>query len=215
MKLLRLRDTVLTKDSVVVHFIRHGQAHHNVHNKFNSSPDRISHYLKRDFYDAKLTPLGLTQALCINVDVDLIIVSPLSRALETAIPLAKKNNCSVHISDNAREANVLNNFPCNRRKKLEDVFDYLSDCEIEVINHLELQTDNEDPFADQNKVQSSEELDKQLHDLMLEIKQLGIFYKNIAVISHSITISSIMNKYSMDKYSYIKNCEVLSTILTY
>lgn len=74
----------------VVHLVRHGQATHNKA-RLESKDEKI--YESEEYFDAPLTPLGWQQAQyvkehnaitnCINPQV--IIVSPLTRCLQTAI----------------------------------------------------------------------------------------------------------------------------------
>ena len=59
-----------TKD---VWFVRHGQAQHNVRNRYN-------------IHDPELTPLGRAQAANVSApQVDMIVVSPLKRTIQTAL----------------------------------------------------------------------------------------------------------------------------------
>lgn len=70
-----------------LHFVRHGQGFHNV-------AGHIDHenYKSEEYADAHLTELGWQQAeslgrhvRAINLPVDLVVVAPLTRALETAV----------------------------------------------------------------------------------------------------------------------------------
>ena len=73
----------------VVHFVRHAEGHHNVAGRQN-----YENYLKEDYADSAITEIGKIQCenLCkktqtynkIIWDADLVVVSPLRRALETA-----------------------------------------------------------------------------------------------------------------------------------
>lgn len=71
-----------------VHFVRHAQGEHNV----AGEADRAN-YLKPDYLDSVLSPLGLEQCENLNAklreknhlhDADLIVVSPMRRTLQTA-----------------------------------------------------------------------------------------------------------------------------------
>ncbi|GLC37740.1 hypothetical protein PLESTF_001519300 [Pleodorina starrii] len=71
----------------VVHFVRHGQGFHNVAGHINHD-----NYKLWDYADAHLTELGWQQAeqlgrhvVATRLPVDLVVVAPLQRALETAV----------------------------------------------------------------------------------------------------------------------------------
>ncbi|GFR43714.1 hypothetical protein Agub_g4824, partial [Astrephomene gubernaculifera] len=70
-----------------IHFIRHGQGFHNVAGHINHD-----NYKLWDYVDAHLTELGWRQAEALGrhirssrVPVELVVVAPLQRALETAV----------------------------------------------------------------------------------------------------------------------------------
>ena len=67
------KDDIITDKTVIVHFIRHGQAYHNVHPKFKTKEEEISHYMRPVFFDARLTLLGHSQASSLlekNLEID-------------------------------------------------------------------------------------------------------------------------------------------------
>ncbi|KAK9830223.1 hypothetical protein WJX72_010435 [[Myrmecia] bisecta] len=73
----------------VIHFIRHGQGFHNVAGQRDAAE-----YLSYDYEDAHLTEYGWTQAEALNrhigklpqaLHLDVVVVSPLTRAIETAV----------------------------------------------------------------------------------------------------------------------------------
>lgn len=74
-----------------VHFIRHGQGHHNVAQEQPGGGWNQAAALDPKYTDARLTELGLTQCSTLRMsceedllDADLVVVSPLTRTLETA-----------------------------------------------------------------------------------------------------------------------------------
>eukprot|EP00026_Physarum_polycephalum_P015029 Phypoly_transcript_15611.p1 GENE.Phypoly_transcript_15611~~Phypoly_transcript_15611.p1 ORF type:complete len:252 (+),score=42.34 Phypoly_transcript_15611:49-756(+) len=80
----------------IIHLIRHGQAQHNVDNKY-------------DILDPTLTALGNQQAKDLgkrfeSIDVQLVVVSPLRRTVETAL--------NVFASDKFKEVPVVANEYC-------------------------------------------------------------------------------------------------------
>ncbi|KAJ9175777.1 hypothetical protein P3X46_014294 [Hevea brasiliensis] len=75
--------------SKIIHLVRHAQANHNVAGKKD-----LGALLSPEFFDAQLSPLGLEQVsnLCNYVNtsglfkkIDLVITSPLLRAMQTAV----------------------------------------------------------------------------------------------------------------------------------
>lgn len=79
-----LADVSLQPSSKVVHLIRHGQAFHNV----AGAVDREA-FKSYEYEDANLTAIGWQQAHALSeplrlLNVELVVVSPLKRTLETA-----------------------------------------------------------------------------------------------------------------------------------
>ena len=75
--------------SKIVHLVRHGQGYHNVANTLNKA-----NYTNWDYEDACLTEIGWQQAealrehvinLHLYAEVELVVVSPLRRTLQTAV----------------------------------------------------------------------------------------------------------------------------------
>ena len=85
-------------DTMVVHFIRHGQGHHNVAGArgpkcdcHEAAPSGACPYLHPSLLDPRLTAIGRGQALDLQARAramaqpELIVVSPMVRATETAV----------------------------------------------------------------------------------------------------------------------------------
>ncbi|KAG8464702.1 hypothetical protein KFE25_010070 [Diacronema lutheri] len=80
---------------LVVHFVRHGQATHNVRAELRreegcSHGEFIAQMQADDEFDADLTEMGRQQARAAaagtaKLSIELVVVSPLSRAIETAL----------------------------------------------------------------------------------------------------------------------------------
>lgn len=76
------------RQTKTIHFIRHGQGFHNVAGHADHEE-----YKNEAYFDAHLTEEGWKQAEALNahirstpgLKVDLVVVSPLTRALETAV----------------------------------------------------------------------------------------------------------------------------------
>eukprot|EP01025_Chloroclados_australasicus_P039930 TRINITY_DN4159_c0_g1_i1.p1 TRINITY_DN4159_c0_g1~~TRINITY_DN4159_c0_g1_i1.p1 ORF type:complete len:296 (+),score=36.99 TRINITY_DN4159_c0_g1_i1:90-977(+) len=75
------------KCTKVVHFVRHGEGFHNVAGAISEE-----NYKSYEYFDAHLTETGWKQTKALKrhlkqqkIEVDLVVVSPMSRALETAV----------------------------------------------------------------------------------------------------------------------------------
>ncbi|EFJ50919.1 hypothetical protein VOLCADRAFT_57872 [Volvox carteri f. nagariensis] len=105
-----LRKSVCPRISLVpvrytktIHFVRHGQGFHNVAGHINHD-----NYKLWDYADAHLTELGWEQATqlgrhvaAVKLPVDLVVVAPLQRALETAVAaFGSKEQNHPHNGDN-------------------------------------------------------------------------------------------------------------------
>eukprot|EP01084_Bolivina_argentea_P199928 341972_1 len=128
--LLNLKDILSIieniKDSKVKYLllVRHGEGHHNI--KKNGKKQK---HIK----DAELTEKGIIEAKAllnrfklIENKIELLIISPLSRAIQTAqygiIPLINNNkNINKIVLDNCRER--MNTNPCCSRLKLSEIKD--------------------------------------------------------------------------------------------
>ncbi|KAG4112003.1 hypothetical protein ERO13_D13G136150v2 [Gossypium hirsutum] len=114
----------------ILHLVRHGQALHNVEGDKN--PEAL---LSPNLFDAQLTPLGLKQVAKLRNEVhasglfnriELVVTSPLSRAMETA------SGCFGREGENAVSSSTpkimavelcrdrLGVRPCDMRRKMSD-----------------------------------------------------------------------------------------------
>ena len=104
--------------------IRHGEATHNtLYHQVG-----MKAFFDKNHFDTELTEKGYNQAIELgknwNLNIDLIIVSPLKRTLQTAINVFKNIDCPIIALDNLKE------YPqglhtCNKRsdkKILQDQF---------------------------------------------------------------------------------------------
>lgn len=94
----------------IIYIIRHGQALHNVANHCN---DR----------DPKLTPLGEHQAKQVQLPIkpDLIVISPLTRAVQTAALAFPSLYYLFHLNDNLQEKEA-GTLPCDTGREKEDLY---------------------------------------------------------------------------------------------
>jgi hypothetical protein len=91
--LVKTYATIPYKHTKIIHFIRHGQGYHNV-----AGEVQYKSYKSEEWFDAHLTQEGWKQATqlhahlrAVNLCPDLVIVSPLMRALETAVAVFGRN----------------------------------------------------------------------------------------------------------------------------
>ncbi|KAK6229866.1 hypothetical protein QUC31_001621 [Theobroma cacao] len=107
----------------VLHLVRHGQAMHNVEGDKNREA-----LLSQDLFDAQLSPLGLQQVGQLRRDVharglldriELVITSPLSRAMQTAVGVfGSDRHPKVMAVELCRDR--LGVRPCDMRRKVSD-----------------------------------------------------------------------------------------------
>jgi hypothetical protein len=113
--------------SKLVHFVRHAEGHHNV---AASNYERGSHeYLLTltdyQWYDAELSPKGLEQCEQLerdaqHLDYDIVLVSPLTRALQTAtLGLRFERNVPFVALEDLRERYGRN--PCDNRRPVSEL----------------------------------------------------------------------------------------------
>lgn len=85
-----------------IHLVRHAQGVHNVEGDTDHSA-----YMKPDFFDARITPLGWNQVDLLREHVkesglaekiELVICSPLSRTMQTAVGVFGGESCSNGVS---------------------------------------------------------------------------------------------------------------------
>ena len=169
-----------------LYLIRHGEAIHNVLFKQVG----MKTFFDTDFYDTKLTNLGHNQAINLGETweeinkIDLVLVSSLTRTLQTAQNIFKGKNVKMISLDCLKE------YPqglhtCNKRdskNKLENKFPNIDFTNLDSVN---------DEMWDPNNVES-------IDSLLLRINKMYDFIetsncKNIAIVGHNSFIS--MMKY--------------------
>lgn len=172
----------------IVYFIRHGEATHNV--DFNKVGE-IAYYQECN-RDSKLTSNGIKQAKNVIVpEVDIVITSPLSRALATTYNIFGKYNIPIMASDIIRETN--NSHVCNNRmKKSELESKYLS------IDFSRL-TENDDWWETGETFCRKNALDNLLNELE---------YERIAIVSHGTFLQEYF-WYKNISAMYLDNCKIL------
>ena len=100
----------------VVHFIRHAQGHHNL--AVAKAGEQA--YTSWELRDAQLTPEGLEQSAKVaritdRMKFDVVLVSPLSRTLQTAVKAIPSMHGKMYAEELVRERIGLN--PCDFRRE--------------------------------------------------------------------------------------------------
>lgn len=176
--------------------IRHGLAEHNIN------------YLKygcKTFYDPKfvdtsLIDEGFKQAVNLGEtwlnkkDIELVIVSPLKRALQTATEIFKGLSVPIISFEMTREYPI-GGHTCNKRSQKE----YLMDA-FPTINFDDIKG-GEDQLWDPEKEESIHELDLRINIFKKFIENRP--EKNIALVSHASFIGQLKDNH----IKYIENGE--------
>jgi broad specificity phosphatase PhoE len=148
-------------------------------------------FFDKDFYDTKLTMNGINQSIELGKtwnnkhNMDLVIVSPLSRTLQTAMNIFKDTNVKMIALECVREyPNSLHT--CNKRKdidKLKNLFPRVDFSNIK---------ENSDPSW-------NDQTGETINNLLNRINSLYDFiesneYKNIALVGHNSYISMMKDQ---------------------
>lgn len=180
----------------ILYCIRHGESLHNVlYKKYGS--DIFNHL---EYKDTLLTPLGHKQSNNLsktfnNIDeIELIIVSPLKRTLQTAENIFKSKNIPMIALDYCREY-PLGLQTCNRRSSKD---------ELEIlypnVNFEDLKTNFDETWLP-DRLETIEELESRIEKLLEFVKNRP--ENKIAFVNHSSFIGQMKDK----KIKYLDNNE--------
>tara|TARA_B100000900_G_scaffold209573_1_gene177595 strand:+ start:535 stop:1134 length:600 start_codon:yes stop_codon:yes gene_type:complete len=167
--------------------IRHGEATHNVLFK----KEGMKTFFDQNYYDTELTNKGFNQSIELgnNWDdknkMDLVIVSPLYRTLQTA------NNIFKNVKVKIIALDCLKEYPqglhtCNKRKTkkvLEKIFPTID------FNYLD---SNEDLMWSDTDSETIDELLRRINKMYDFIEKTD--FKNIALVGHNSFISMIKDQ---------------------
>ena len=167
--------------------IRHGEATHNVLFK----KEGMKTFFDQNYYDTELTNKGFNQSIELgnNWDdknkMDLVIVSPLYRTLQTA------NNIFKNVKVKIIALDCLKEYPqglhtCNKRKtkkELEKIFPTID------FNYLD---SNEDLMWSDTDSETIDELLRRINKMYDFIEKTDL--KNIALVGHNSFISMIKDQ---------------------
>ena len=190
-----------------IYCIRHGKSKHNV--EYEKEGEEA--YMKQSNYDTELIPEGIQQAKDLqkwvsNTPIDYVIVSPLTRAIQTAQhmftnPLSSSTHLihQLHLYDEVTEYPNGVHTPNKRKpvtqlKSLYPTLDYA---------HMH----SNEPTWDDTKEETESELAQRIQSFMMYISKLP--YKNIVIISHSSYLHALLtyNLGELDYDPYISYCK--------
>ena len=189
------------KMSKRVFLIRHGEALHNVNWQIFGKDA----YYNKENLDAPLTDNGLLQATNLSrkwlnkSDIDLILVSPLTRTLQTANGIfADKPNIPIVAIDDIKEFPQGKHTP-NIRKPKKELEKYWSNVDFDLIEPY-------DSFI--NKEETEKQLNRRIEKTKEYISFLDDNYHNIALVSHNTFITKFLGNSIEDEDSYgtIEHC---------
>ena len=173
-----------------VYFIRHGEAEHNVNNDLTLKNPKLTHN--------GITQCNKMKKFYDNKPIDIIIVSPLYRTLQTASLLFP--NKKIIAYEEIRES--IHN-PCDYRESVSDIKDTFGSIDFTGIENI-------DPFKDlplketlQHKLDRCKAMEKYIKSLP---------YDNIAIVSHRSFIKHYM-LYFHNKDIFLDNCKYVEIII--
>ena len=188
--------------SKTIYCIRHGLSLHNLlYHKYGSDI-----FTSPDYIDTMLLPQGKNQALELantweNInDIELVIVSPLKRTLQTAYNIFKNTNIPIIALENSREY-PMGKHTCNKRSNREEL-----EILYPTINFEDLK-DNNDKLWTENEEESIESLNNRINIIKKYIKNRS--EKNIAFVNHSSFIGQMKDnhiKYLENGEQELKHC---------
>ena len=180
--------------------IRHGQGFHNTDFlKYGRAA-----YYDPEKADPRLTPIGINQAKYLNKNwtdlenIDLVIVSPLRRCLQTAKHIFHGRNIQMIAFEEAREYPMGQQYSNKRSNKSE------LRKEFPFVNFVNLKTE-QDTLWDPNNYED-------LHNLATRVKKIKKIIenrpeKNIALVAHSTFLMKLLyNVVDEDESKELKHC---------
>lgn len=180
--------------------IRHGEGFHNTDFfKFG----RTAYYdpLKAD---PRLTNVGINQAKKLNKqwkelkNIDVVIVSPLKRCLETATHIFKGCNIKIISCEDAREYPMGKQYSNKRSIKSELIKEFPN------VDFVDLQTE-EDILWDPDNYETLNNLERRVHNVTKLITLQS--EKNIALVAHSTFLMKMLfNTVDEDESKELKHC---------
>lgn len=212
---LSLFDKCVTvpQGSKVVHFIRHGKAAHN--EAFDI--EGTNSYYDEKYFDSRLTQLGVSQAQALErklssspIPMEVVIVSPLSRTLQTAFHLFPKgihNTPPLVAIETCRERFGV--YPCDRRRQRSIISK-----EFPRVDFSEI---SEDDRLWTTERETQDQLESRGRDFVLKTL-MQRKEKFIVVVSHASFLVTLFNSVLDCPREYqgtFENCELRSMVLDF
>jgi broad specificity phosphatase PhoE len=188
--------------SKLLYCIRHGLAEHNI----NYYKYGVSTFYDPEYYDTKLISEGIQQAQELSKtwnelsDIELVIVSPLKRTLQTATEIFKNHPVPMIALENSREY-PMGKQTCNKRSSKESLI-----LKYPNINFDDLQTNYDEmwfPHREETLDELNLRIDKMKHFIMSRPET------NIALIGHSSFIGQMKDnhiRYLENNEEELKHC---------
>jgi len=167
--------------------IRHGESTHNVLYKKHG----MKTFFDKNYYDTKLTELGENQALELGntwndkEKMDIVLVSPLSRTLQTAMNIFKGTNIKIIALDCLKEY-PQGKHTCNKRDTSNNLSNKFPQIDFSLLDS------NEDEMWSKTEIESIQSLLDRMNKMydFIETKN----YTNIALVGHNSFISMIKDQ---------------------
>ncbi|XVE80542.1 hypothetical protein DITRI_Ditri14bG0148500 [Diplodiscus trichospermus] len=178
----------------ILHLVRHGQALHNVEGDKNREA-----LLSPDLFDAQLSPLGLHQVAELRENVhasglldgiELIVTSPLSRAMQTAVGVfgSEVQTISTHNGPKIMAIELcrdrLGVRPCDMRRKVSECQSLFPSIDFSMMD------DEDDILWNPNTREPEEELAERGAKILKWLWTRP--EKEIVVVSHGIVLQNIL-----------------------
>ena len=180
--------------------IRHGQGFHNTDFlKFGRSA-----YYDPERADPHLTQIGVNQAEFLNKywgelnNIDVVLVSPLTRCLQTATHIFKGVDVPMIALESAREYPMGQQYSNKRSQK------FLLMKEYPHVNFADLQT-NEDTLWDSNNYETLTNLERRVNEVKKILENRT--EKKIALVTHSTFLMKLLfDTVDEDESKELKHC---------
>ncbi|EQC24893.1 hypothetical protein SDRG_17214 [Saprolegnia diclina VS20] len=203
----------------VLYWVRHAEGHHNAAERFYGTPTwDATVSLSDEYLDAALNDAGLADARNrsthmlyerhIGLPLDKIIVSPLTRTLQTAHELFRLNDSSVPsvpiiAMENCRE--TLGVHTCDKRSPRSALVEAFPKVNWSLID------DEEDTLWSPSHRETNDEIQMRCHAFLDDVFT-RIPDKYIAIVSHAGFIQNCMVLLRYPNYKP-KNCETIPTVV--
>ena len=184
----------INMESKKLYCIRHGRALHN--DEFLIKGEKAY----RDLIDTPLVDIGIKQAKDLSQnwknlnDIELILVSPLKRTLQTAENIFKNTNIPIIALDCIMEF-PLGYHRCNKRKNKKELIELYPNIDFSNLNEESEWTD---------EYETKENLVDRINKMKNFIKKCK--EKNIAIVSHNSILSKFIFDEIWSEKNEIKHC---------